>query len=142
PLNARIRGTLATDAPERSNIRLDDRVALDTTGAAFTLTAGRRIVQLEPLLTFNQRSPDGSWTIFAPRGQRVPIERNLVATTREEAGVKTAYSEAGTEPDAAPQYHLSVRRSNEEDYEIMAISDVQRETWSHLNTFTQLTVAG
>jgi hypothetical protein len=136
--------TRPDDAPDRRTLRLDAEVALDPSQATVTISAGRRYAYVEPLLTFTQRSPDACWTIFAPRPLRLPPTRTLRSTTQSTGVVEASYSDSEpTDTDSQIAVdQLKVQRVDPTTIAIDARTDLARPVWSHLNAFTQITVAG
>ncbi len=131
---------VASANAERRNLRIDSHVSFDTTGATITVASGRHVMYVEPLLTFDQRSPDGCWTIFASRRDRVLPLRNLLSTTRLRDGAGAYYADRD-ELKLIASHYLSVRHELDR-YDIDAASILPRGVWSHLNHITQLTVGG
>lgn len=125
---------------ERRTLRLDTNVALDTAQATVTVNAGRRFVYIEPVLTFIQRSPDACWTIFASRAHRQPPLRALVRTANDSENVCAEYLDSDGDSIVA-ESRVDLRRGNGE-VSIESQIDLKQVVWSHLNAFTQVTVAG
>ena len=128
-------------AAERRTLRLDQTFALDPTQATVTVAAGRRYAYVEPVLTFVQRSPDACWTIFAPKRDRLPSTRVLASTTQRADGIDAGYIDQDHAGPVA-EHRLYLRRLEDRAVTVEALSSVRRPVWSHLNTFTQVTVAG
>lgn len=126
---------------ERRTLRLDANFALDSTQATVTVSAGRRYAYIEPVLTFLQRSPDACWTIFSPRADRLPPRRSLQATNTDGEGIEATYTDGGDGLIVADD-RIVLRHTGEGRATIDASTKLNSTQWSHLNTFTQLTVAG
>lgn len=147
PLNISLESDPLGD-PQRRNIRIDDHLALDTSGATLTLLAGRHVAYIEPLLSFNQRSPDGCWTIFAPRVARRAMLRELRSTRQpSETSIDAEYLDTGElrrgeYGEERIEHQLRIAKSGPAAYEVLATSSLSERIFSHLNTFTQITVAG
>lgn len=126
----------------RGMIRISEPVRFDPAQANVTLSQGRTFVQIEPLLTFSQRSPDATWTIFAPRKMRVPAARDYQGVRIDDNGTAVArYVDADPGSEIASSV-LSLKPESDAAVRIELTTSLARPVYSHLNTFTQLTIAG
>lgn len=132
---------VATLQPTHSSIRVGELARLDPTQANVTFSVGRRFIQIEPVLTFIQRSPDATWTIFASRDSRIPPERvfNGVGSVADGIIAKYADIDRGTQ---IAEDELSVFSVDARSFRIEATAEVKRPVYTHLNTFTQITIGG
>ncbi|MBI3465731.1 MAG: hypothetical protein HY000_22165 [Planctomycetes bacterium] len=93
------------------------------------------IIDVQPLLTFESRSPDRCWTIFAPLRDRVGPQRKLTAVEVLSDAVRAAYRDDGL-------HTLEIRAPNDDTTEIEAWTELRQPVFSHLNSFCTLTVRG
>ncbi|MCK6474153.1 MAG: hypothetical protein L6R28_20735 [Planctomycetes bacterium] len=123
------------DPAARENFALRDGVSVFPEAARFAVRANGLVIEIQPLLTFVSRSPDRFWTNFAPPGLRREPARKLSRAIRDPAR-------------AAFEYHgsfmsrMEVRAADGEAPQIEAVGRLDRETYSHLNTFTDVGIAG
>ncbi len=99
-------------------------------------SSGRMLIGVQPLLTFISRSPDGAPVLLARRRERIGPPRQLVGLRRSDATVDLSYRDDGASflrIDATDASGL-VR--------VESTTRLERTVWSHLNTFTELTVTG
>jgi hypothetical protein len=131
----------------RPVMQIGEAITLITADGSVRLDAGLSI-ELQPLLTFQSRSPDRCWTVLAPRGRRIEPRRRLV-------GVRAAEHEAQIRYAGAADYLLRVQspqklpgsgnESSQSEYEVASIdvwTRLPQPVYSHLNTFSELTVRG
>jgi hypothetical protein len=64
------------------SIRLGNVAQVQPADALVNVFAGRRMIGVQPVLTFISRSPDRCWTLFAPRALRNGPPRRLLSCTR------------------------------------------------------------
>ncbi len=124
-----------------SSVRIGELARLDPTQANVTFSIGRRFVQIEPVLTFSQRSPDRTWTIFAQRKARRPPERTYLGLASQSASVVARYRDHDEDKVVADS-ELEVSSIDAGAFSIDATSKLCQDVYSHLNTFTQITLAG
>jgi len=112
-------GPRATVIPPRGIVRVEGGVSLE----------------IAPLLQFISTSPDRCWTLFAPEGSHRPAPWRL--TQVQHAGdAESGWSYAG---DA--ERRLWVRASGEA-VDIDASTELAAPVYSHLNSFTRMTMLG
>lgn len=90
---------------------------VDTASGAVTVQTGAVELWVAPLLEFHSRSPDGFWTLFS----RLPSER-------------------GALPDRSTRLHVAGRSATA--IAIHASRDLPNDVFSHLNSFTTLSLRG
>lgn len=106
--------------------------------SAESATASARVyrIEVDPLLSFESRSPDRFWTIFAPTRYRQSPPRRMTALRREERSVTAQYrddTELMLQVDASPAGDTTT---------IEAGARLDRPIYSHLNSFVALTISG
>jgi hypothetical protein len=111
-------------------------VQVNVPGGNITLSAGRRSVGIQPLLSFSSRSPDACLVLLADEAARIGPPRTLTGAQVIGRKLEVSYADdgqsaLGVDASAAPQR-----------LEISAISSLPHTVWSHLNTFTELTIVG
>jgi hypothetical protein len=98
------------------------------------VTADRLLIEITPLLTFTSCSPDGGWINFASPTDRTPPRRTLEKFSKQMNEAIATYQPGGTirlatiEPDHA--------------LDIDASTTLMQPTYSHLNTFCEISIAG
>ena len=119
----------AVDA--RESITLAPSLQVDSSPDRVTLRAGKVSIVVEPRLSFDSRSPDGFWTVFAPAraAPTVPIIR----AERTEYGVQWQDSQGGT---------LHVAVSAPGSARIEAQTRLETTVFSHLNAYTAISIRG
>lgn len=132
---------VADDEPVRRSVQIGELARLDPTLANITFSVGRRFVQVEPLLTFNQRSPDATWTILAPRTARRAPEREYGGVAHRDGVVTARYTDLDGKSVVANN-ELTISPINAQSFAIAAQTYLRAPIYSHLNTFTQITLAG
>jgi len=95
------------------------------------MSFGRRSIYLSPLLTFQSRSPDRCWTNLAPRNLRVGPDRQLCSASPGEF----TYLDDGFS-------RLAIHQMPDQSTQIDATSILPTPVYSHLNSFTELTIFG
>jgi hypothetical protein len=95
------------------------------------LRVGALRLELEPLLTFDSRSPDRGWVLFAPEDLRDGPGRALLS---QQGGTFT-YRDDGTST-------LRVGRDAQGAAWIEAVTRLERPVWAHLDTSLVLWVTG
>jgi len=96
-----------------------------------TFPCGKEHVRLRPLLTFESRSPDRTWTVLAPPDSFGP-RRKLEAFAKGKNGFSARYSDDGETSLVATRDAKGI--------DIEAVSTLPRPVYSHLNTFTTIHV--
>lgn len=115
-------------------VRLTDLTSFDPNSGVVQLDLNRRMLAIEPLLTFDSLSPDRCWTLFARREDRIPPRRQLVQLQNTDERTTALYRDLG-------QSSLSVGTENDV-VQIDAASRLDRNIYSHLNTYATLLLAG
>lgn len=136
--------TFAVRAPEPSTRPLDEAIpqaapepgeATLGPGASFSPTLGTLLVssdvalRVEPLLTFESRSPDRSWTVFAADDVRF-LPRRLVDAGHMGAAAVARYRTDG------PETLFAEHRADH--WRIDAFAALPEPVFAHLDTFTDL----
>lgn len=93
------------------------------------------LLEVEPLLTFDSRSPDRCWTIFAPTGLQTGPPRKLTALRQEDRRPAASYR------DDTNSVLLAVA-SEAEVTTIESATRLERPIYSHLNSFAAFTIHG
>jgi hypothetical protein len=111
-------------------------VQVNLSGGDITLSAGRRSVGIQPLLSFSSRSPDGCLVLLADEAARIGPTRTLTGAQVIGRKLEASYADDGqsaldVDTSAAPQR-----------VGITTVSSLPHTVWSHLNTFTELTIVG
>lgn len=125
----------------RLSVPVGTAARLDPSQANVTFAIGRRFVQVEPVLTFLQRSPDQTWTVLASRDQRRPPTRTYRGLERSEQSVKAFYHDGDADRTVAGSV-LNVSSPNASEIEIEAVTHLPNPIFTHLNAFTQVTIGG
>jgi hypothetical protein len=116
-------------------VRLTDAVRVRPTTAQVVVRVGGLTLEIEPLLTFESRSPDRCWTLFAPPELRAGPDRRLEAREAAPAEVTVRYAD-----DA--ESVLRARAVAGGAVEIEAWSRLDRPVFSHLNSWCAVLVSG
>lgn len=119
-------GTLAEVRGEPSGARSSEAAA----GGFLVVPCGSHELRLHPLLTFQSRSPDRTWTLLAPgpHGARRTLSRHVTTPT----GFRAAYVDDGAS--------TLVVTTTATGLDIEAVSALRTPVYSHLNAFTTLVV--
>lgn len=88
---------------------------------------------IEPLLTFDSRSPDRCWTLFARRSLRRGPARELLGAKASTIAFDSWYA-------SDFRQSLHVEDSDDLSLDIESIAELHEPIYSHLNTFTALTL--
>ncbi len=131
--------TLPTTQPVDTSLttqRISEDVRVVPNTGEVLIALGKRSINLSPLLTFESRSPDRCWTNLAPAALRVGRPRKLCAI---DSGHFT-YLDDGFSTLEVRQAGISVDASTKT--EIEALSILPAPVFSHLNSFTELTING
>jgi hypothetical protein len=119
---------------ELRSIVLGPEIRLDPGDPVVTLNRGRFTLAVQPLLTFISRSPDRCWTLFASRAQRDGPRRRLIHLEHTPQGVRMVHRD-----DTTSSMEAGLRDGA---LEIDASTELSSPIYSHLNTFTELTISG
>ncbi|MCU1280754.1 MAG: hypothetical protein JWM53_4300 [bacterium] len=125
-------------APAATNdhkvIRLSKDAQVRPDDARVVIRRDKMTLNVQPLLSFADRSPDRCWTALAPEGKSVATSRSLVSKLRDSARWSLSYKDE----DASV---LDVT-THDGAIEVDARSRLARPIFSHVNSFTELTVQG
>jgi hypothetical protein len=119
---------------ELRSIVLGEDIRLDPGDPVVTLNRGRMTLAVQPLLTFVSRSPDRCWTLFASRTERDGPRRRLIHLERLGDVVRTIHRD-----DTTSWMEAGVRDGA---LSIDSRTRLDSAVYSHLNTFTELTISG
>lgn len=92
-------------------------------------------LNIDPLLTFHSRSPDRSWTLFAPRAFHEVPARTLSSWLGHSDEVRASYTGFSTD-------HVEARRTPSGAIELAAFTRLADAVYSHLNAFTEISFSG
>lgn len=104
----------------------------DAASGQVSFPCGKGYIRLRPLLTFESRSPDRTWTVLAPPDAFGP-RRKLEAFAKEKNGFRARYSDDGETSLIATKDAKGI--------DIEAVSKLPRAVYSHLSSFTTIHVA-
>jgi len=122
------------DSPPLLSLNGTHRLA--TADGTVRTTFGGLTVDVEPLLTFESRSPDRCWTNLAPRDWQQPPRRRLTSLRHGDGLAALTYD------DSIAQHWLSVASDTDGGTSIEATAQVAAPVFSHLNSFCNLIVRG
>jgi hypothetical protein len=103
----------------------------DAASGQISIPCGKEHVRLRPLLTFESRSPDATWTLLAPP-QAFGPRRRFEAFAKDKAGFRARYTDDGESTLVATRDAKGV--------DVEATSTLPSAVYSHLNTFTTIHV--
>ena len=103
----------------------------DAQSGQVSFPCGKEHVRIRPLLTFESRSPDASWTLLAPPESFGP-RRKFDGFEKERNGFRAHYTDDGETSLVATR--------DAKGLDIEAISRLPRPIYSHLNAFTTIHV--
>lgn len=115
-------------------VRIGHFATLDRETGELTLDSGPLRISCDPVLRFQSRSPDGFWTLFANRNDRVGPQLKRTGLELIENGVRVEY-----ESDYAVTLSAA---SNGPRVEVDATATLRKPIFSHLNTYCELVVMG
>ena len=115
-------------------IRLSKDAQVRPGEARVVIRRDKLVLNVQPLSTFTDRSPDRCWTALAPAGESPPTTRTLVAKVHDGRGYSLYYKDE----DASV---LDVATQNGA-VELDARSRLAHAIFSHVNSFTALTLQG
>jgi hypothetical protein len=122
--------------PNQSPLQLNNHVTVFPENAKIVVTDFNAQLHICPLLTFYSCSPDRCWILFAPYQERVGAKRLFEGLCRTREGLYIEYSDTGKSA-------LEITAPYNESYiELDASCELIEPVYSHLNTFTELTVKG
>ncbi len=136
PANSEIRDRKLGAVPELATTTfiLSDSVQVIAREGIVIQKSGARMISVEPMLTFQSRSPDRCWTLFAVGRARRGPERQINGFEQLGAQVAISYRDDDlTTLDVDASAASRVTR-------IESISRLPMPVWSHLNSFAQLVV--
>jgi hypothetical protein len=133
PIQAMIGDAPSEPASSVREISLSQNVRVAPATGSITFAMDRMVLSIDPILTFVSLSPDRCWTLFAPRELREPPERTLTAWSRADSSVRLRYADLGTSD-------LSVTTAGRDRAEIETTSQLPLATYSHLNTYCELSI--
>lgn len=110
-------------------IQLNDRIRVETSGATVQIIGPSAQLMIEPLLSFDSRSPDRCWALFALRSLRRGPQRMLLGAQAKEKGVVAWY-------ESDFRQMLRVDAAEDSTLNIESLADLPHEIDSHLNTLT------
>lgn len=133
PLNPPVPVVRPPAADVQDGGRLAANVLVHPGDGSLTVTSGRLRLSIQPLLRFISRSPDGCWTILAPRDGPEP---RLRSSSRDGSRFRLAYRADDdltllVDPGAGP-----------DPLRLEATARLPRPVDSHLNSFCDIDVAG
>jgi hypothetical protein len=132
PLPRPARVTSIDDAqPQQPRTRRTGAALVQPNDGQLSISYGRYVLYVQPLLTFVSRSPDRCWTSLARRAHRVGPGRRLLATSDDgrmhyEDDGRSALLVTGDDSGAA----------------VVAHAELPHPVYSHLNAFCEMQMAG
>jgi len=103
----------------------------DAATGQVSFPCGKEHVRVGPLLTFESRSPDATWTVLAPPDAFGP-QRKFEAFAKAKSGFRARYKDDGESSLIATKDSRGV--------DIEAVSTLPNVVYSHLNAFTLIHV--
>lgn len=98
----------------------------DAATGQVSFPCGKEHVRIRPLLTFESRSPDATWTVLAPPSAFGP-HRKLTAFSKDASGFRAHYTDDGES--------TLIATKDAKGLDIEATSKLPHPVWSHLNSF-------
>lgn len=117
------------------SIALSPQVRLDVSQATVQILSAGQQLAIEPLLTFDSRSPDRCWTLFASPALRMGPVR-IVRGAEHTAGEKNLKAFYVSDY----RQTLSLNLPDSQTVEMTSDAQLDKEIDSHLNTFTAMTL--
>ncbi len=114
------------------SVVLSQRVAVSPAEGEVSLNFANTRLNVLPLLTFDSRSPDRFWTIFAPYKARSGPDRILKGVRKDAGSLVMLY-----EDDAVSILKVALTNDTQ-DVQIEAQSYLPQDVYSHLNTFCEI----
>ncbi|MBX3221236.1 MAG: hypothetical protein KF795_12005 [Labilithrix sp.] len=103
----------------------------DAATGQVSFPCGKEHVRVRPLLTFESRSPDATWTVLAPPEAFGP-RRKFDAFFKEKNGFRAHYTDDGVTSLVATK--------DAKGLDVEAVSKLPRAVYSHLNAFATVYV--
>ncbi len=116
-------------------IKLSDELRVHPSDGSIDITRGRIFINLYPLLTFTSRSPDGFWTCFSSKADRIESPRALLGFNKSADELNLYYKDDSAES-------LDCKIASDHSILLDAQSTLSKIIYSHLNTFTSIHIAG
>jgi hypothetical protein len=110
------------------------RVQVSPSEGSALFTAGQATIEVKPLLRFESRSPDRCWTLLAAEADRVSPALREVGRRWENQIARLRYY--------TPPQTFSVDTSDPDACLLEAVTQLDRAVYSHLNSFTEVTMRG
>jgi len=117
-----------------ASIKLHDAVTVYPGSAVVDVQCGLRL-QISPMLTFESRSIDRGWTSMAKRSDRVGPSRVCRTVSLDSRRFAGRYQYDADE-------FLKVDADKNGDLQIEAFTELPKDVYSHLNSFTEVLVFG
>jgi hypothetical protein len=122
--------------PTSDPLRLTDDLMVIPRSGGLWVRSDKTTLEIYPLLTFQSRSPDRFWTLFAPSAKRRGPSRSLVSLVHDPEMVAIQYRDDD-------RTNLQVNAPDKNGViRLEAISQLPNPVYSHLNTFTELRLSG
>jgi hypothetical protein len=115
---------------------ISEGLRVNPSDESVTFARDRVAITVRPLLTFLSRSPDRCWTLIAPHRSRMPPTRTPAYWHRTESAITMRYL------DRLAATYFTVDGKEPGAVRIEAVSGLRRATYSHLNTFCEISVSG
>jgi hypothetical protein len=125
---------LPTATIDHHLIKLSKSVQVRVDDARVVLRRDPLLLNVQPLLTFVDRSPDRSWTALAPAEENFATRRTLAAKLHDSNGWRLVYKD-----EDASVLDVTARDNG---VQLEARSRLARPVFAHVNSFTQLTIQG
>jgi hypothetical protein len=127
-------GAVPAGATDPKLIRLTKDAQLHPVDGRVVVRRDRIVLNVQPMLSFADRSPDRCWTALAPAEENVATVRTLVSKLHDAAGWSLFYKD-----EDASVLDVATRDGA---IQLDARSRLPRPVFSHVNSFTELTVQG
>jgi hypothetical protein len=123
-----------TDAPD--SLVVASGLSVHSRTGRVSVRCGSLTIDLMPMLTFESRSADRCWTIFAMGRHRIGQRREFLGLSHDGDAPVLAYRD-----DASHYLRLDPLHA-EGDFTIEATTSLPQPVFSHLNSFTELQITG
>jgi hypothetical protein len=131
-------GPLASPPPDAKSdsrmIRLSREAQIRPDDARVVIRRDPLVLNVQPMLTFADRSPDRCWTSLAPEGESRPTVRMLTARVHDASGWTLYYRD-----EDASVLDVAARDGG---IDVDARSRLGHALFSHSNSFAELTIQG
>jgi hypothetical protein len=117
-------------SPAEVSVALTPNLRVQQEQGQVEMQLGKLRMVVDPFLEFQSRSPDGFWTVFS---EQRPQQRLLAHSTLHGSVLDLAYE---------PAHQLRVEALATGALNIDATTFVERDVYSHLNSFTTLLLSG